>query len=86
LVAPTAFHGLVTVEVFGAQSTQIYSLQGTASPPRPGAWYVNQLSIRLKGIWGTDGTASYSYIHGGVHEPPHVVDNVPVKVRWLLQE
>jgi hypothetical protein len=86
LNATTAFHGLVTTEIFGGDATQIYSLQGTASPPRPGATYVNQLSIRLKGDWGKEGKASYSYLTGGVDAPPHNVDNVPVTVVWLLQE
>ena len=86
LNATTAFHGLVTAEVFGAKVTQIYSLQGTASPPRVGATYVNQLSIRLDGLWGKEGKASYSYVTGGVDAPPHNVDDVPVTVVWLLQE
>jgi hypothetical protein len=86
LHANTAFHGLVTQEIFGGQSHQMYSLQGVASPPHLGAVYVNQLSITLDGIWGKEGKASYSYIHGGVQGPIQHVQNVPVKVRWLLQE
>jgi len=86
LHANTAFHGLVTQEVFGGKSHQMYSLQGVASPPHVGAVYVNQLSITLDGIWGKEGKASYSYIHGGVQGPIHHVQNVAVKVRWLLQE
>lgn len=83
LHATTAFHGLVTQEVFGGQSHQMYSLQGVPSPPRVGATYVSQLSITLDGIWGKTGKASYSYLHGGVDAPIHHVQNVPVKVRWL---
>jgi Domain of unknown function (DUF1842) len=84
LHSTTALHGLVTVEVFGGQSHQLYSLHGV--PPRPGATYVSQLSIALDGIWGKTGKASYTYVHGGVDAPPHHIQNVPVKVRWLLQE
>jgi hypothetical protein len=86
LHANTTFHGLVTQEVFGGQSHQMYSLHGVPSPPRVGATYVTQLSITLDGIWGKAGKASYSYHHGGVDAPIHHVQNVPVKVRWLLQE
>ena len=86
LHATTAFHGLVTLEVFGSQTHQMYSLQGVPSPPRIGATYVNQLSITLDGAWGKAGKASYSYLQGGVDAPIHHVQNVPVKVTWLLQE
>jgi hypothetical protein len=83
LHAPTTFHGLVTTEVFGGTTHQIYSLQGVPSPPHIGASYVNQLSIRLDGEWGTVGKASYSYFHDHGH---YHVQNDPVKVTWLLQE
>jgi hypothetical protein len=86
LNAPGTFNGLVSLDVFGAHERQIYSLQGTASPPRPGVTYVNQLSIRLGEQWEKEGTATYSYITGGVDEPPNVVDQVPVTVVWLLRE
>jgi hypothetical protein len=86
LQVTTTFHGLVTEEVFGGDVHQIYSLQGVPSPPRPGGMYVNQLSITLDGAWGKTGKASYSYIQGGVHAPIHSVQNVPVKVTWLLQD
>ncbi len=86
LNANSSFHGIVTVDVFGAKVTQYFSLQGTALPPRVGATYVNHLSITLDGLWGKEGKASYSYVHGGVNAPIHYVENVPVKVVWLLQE
>ena len=86
LHANTAFHGLVTQEVFGGQSHQMYSLQGVPSPPHTGASYVTQLAITLEGIWGKTGKDSYSYLHGGGHGPIQHVQNVPVKVRWLLGE
>ena len=86
LNAPTVFHGLVAVEVFGGDTHQIYSLQGSPSLPRLGATYVNQLSITLHGIWGKEGKASFSILHGGVDAPPEHIQNVPVKVKWLLQE
>ncbi|HYA05772.1 MAG TPA: DUF1842 domain-containing protein [Xanthobacteraceae bacterium] len=77
-----AFHGMVHVLGLGP-AKQIYALQGTAVPPLLGAPHVTQLVIVLDGVWGTKGTASYTYIMGAVF---HEVRDVPVTVTWLLQE
>lgn len=77
-----AFHGVVHALGLGP-AKQIYSLQGTAVPPLLGAPHVTQLLIVLDGIWGTKGTATYSYMMGSVF--PEIKD-VPVAVQWLLQE
>ena len=83
LHASTAFHGVVHILAFGGTMKQIYSLQGVAVPPIQGAPHVTQLVITLDGIWGTKGTASYSYVTGS---QPHDVKDQPVSVRWLLQQ
>jgi Domain of unknown function (DUF1842) len=83
LHANNAFHGVVHVLVFGGSTTQVYSLQGTAVPSLLGAPHVTHLLITLKGIWGTEGSATYTYVQG---DRFHEVKEVPVRVRWLLQE
>ena len=82
LSANTAFSGVYHVLVFGSQTTQVFSLHGTALPPLLGAPHVTQLAITLDGLWGKKGTATYSYILGS---ELHVVKDVPVTVEWLLQ-
>lgn len=77
-----AFHGVVHA-LGGGSAKQIYALQGSAVPPLLGAPHVTQLIIFLNGIWGANGTASYSYIVGSQF---HNVNDVPVHVQWLLQE
>jgi hypothetical protein len=84
----TAFHGVVHSLGFGP-AKQVWSLLGVPVPPAIAATYVTQATIVLDGIWGTKGTATYSYLVG--HHPPgqpaiHHVKDVPVKVQWLLQE
>jgi Domain of unknown function (DUF1842) len=81
VTANTAFHGTVVVEIFGASSHQIYTLEGSPLPPRPGAPHISKLDIRLNGVWGTDGTASYTLVEGGTS---HDFKDLPVKVKWLL--
>jgi hypothetical protein len=83
LNATTHFHGLVTVLVFGGSTKQVYSLSG--APQLIGAAFVINLHITLDGIWGTEGKATYIYTRGGQTSAIEVKD-VPVKVRWLLQE
>jgi hypothetical protein len=82
LHANNAFTGVVHVLGFGP-AVQVYALHGTAVPPLLGAPHVTQLSIALEGVWGTKGTASYTYVTGAAF---HEVRDAPVKVRWLLQE
>jgi hypothetical protein len=48
-----------------------------------GAPHVTQLVIVLDGIWGSKGTATYTYVTGSVF---HEITDVPVTVQWLLQE
>jgi hypothetical protein len=82
LHANTAFSGVYHVAVFGAQTTQSFSLHGTAIPPLLGAPHVTQLAISLDGLWGKKGTATYTYVVGSEF---HTVKDVPVSVEWLLQ-
>jgi Domain of unknown function (DUF1842) len=82
LRAETAFHGIVEVLVFGEKTTQVFSLQGVPFTPIVGPPYVNHLLIRLDGIWGKQGKATYTYFVGAVS---HEVKDVPVNVTWLLQ-
>lgn len=82
LQAKTAFHGVVHALGVG-QAKQVYSLQGTAIPPLPGAPHVTQLLIALESIWGTKGAATYTYLTGDVF---HEVKEVPVTIQWLLQD
>ena len=58
-------------------------MQGSAVPPLLGAPHVTQLVIVLDGIWGSKGTATYTYVTGSVF---HEITDVPVTVQWLLQE
>ncbi len=82
LHANNAFHGVV--HALGAgPAKQIYALQGSAIPPLLGAPHVTQLAIVLDGIWGTKGTATYTYVTGSIF---HEIKDVPVTVEWLLQE
>jgi hypothetical protein len=85
LHALTFFHGLVTLEVFGGKTHQIYSLQGNPVPGGVSLPFVAQLAITLDGAWGKEGKASYLFIRGFGHGSEHLTDQ-PVKVRWLLQE
>lgn len=77
-----AFHGVVHSLGLGP-AKQVYSVQGSAVPPLLGAPHVTQLVIVLDGIWGSKGTASYTYVTGSVF---HEIADVPVTVQWLLQE
>ena len=77
----SAFHGVVHALGLGP-AKQIYTLQGTAIPPLLGGPHVTQLVIALDGIWGSKGTATYTYVTGSKF---HVVADVPVTVKWLLQ-
>src|SRR5580692_242462 len=84
----TAFHGVVHALGVGP-AKQVYALSGVPMPPALAATYVMHLSIVLDGIWGTKGTATYSYLVG--HHPPELppireVKDAPVTVQWLLQE
>jgi hypothetical protein len=84
----TAFHGVVHALGVGP-AKQVYALTGVPVPPALAATYVVHLSIVLDGIWGTKGTATYSYLVG--HHPPELppireVKDATVKVEWLLQE
>lgn len=84
----TSFHGVVHALGVGP-AKQVYALTGVPVPPALATTYVMQLSIVLDGIWGTKGTATYSYLVG--HHPPELppireVKDAPVKVEWLLQE
>ncbi|MGC9955212.1 MAG: DUF1842 domain-containing protein [Rhizomicrobium sp.] len=81
LHANNAFHGVVHALGLGP-AKQIYAVQGTAVPPLLGAPHVTQLVIALDGIWGTKGTATYTYVTGAVF---HEIKDVPVTVQWLLQ-
>ena len=76
-----AFTGVVHALGLG-KAQQIYSLQGSAIPPLPGATQVTQLLIVLDGIWGTKGTATYTYLQGSTF---HELADVPVRVEWLMQ-
>jgi hypothetical protein len=86
----TSFSGVVHTLGFGPPPPkQIYSLTGVPVPPAMATTYVMQLFIVLDGVWGTKGTATYSYLVG--HHPPELppireVVDVPVTVQWLLQE
>jgi Domain of unknown function (DUF1842) len=86
----TAFHGVVHTLGFGPlPPKQIYSLTGVPVPPALATTYVMQLFIVLDGVWGTKGTATYSYLVG--HHPPELppireIADAPVTVQWLLQE
>ncbi len=82
LHANNAFHGVVHALGLGP-AKQIYALQGTAVPPLLGAPHVTFLLIVLDGVWGTKGTATYTYVTGDTF---HEVTDVPVTVQWLLQE
>ena len=82
LRAETAFHGIVDVLVMGGQTTQIFSLQGVPFLPIVGPPYVTHLLIKLDGIWGTKGKATYTYAVDGVH---HEAKDQPVTVKWPLQ-
>jgi hypothetical protein len=77
-----AFQGAVHALGVGP-AKQIYTLHGSAVPPLLGAPHVTHLSITLDGVWGTKGTASYTYVRGSTF---HDVHDVPVTVKWLLQE
>ena len=59
LDANNAFTGVVHALGLG-KAQQIYSLQGSAIPPLPGAPHVTQLLIVLDGIWASKGTATYT--------------------------
>lgn len=82
LDANNAFTGVVHA-VGTPKAMQMYALQGTAIPPLLGAPHITQLLITTEGIWGTKGTASYTYVTGAVF---HEVKDVPVTVQWLLQD
>ena len=84
----TSFHGVVHALGVGP-AKQVYALTGVPVPPALATTYVMHLSIVLDGVWGTKGTATYSYLVG--HHPPELppireVKDAPVKVEWLLQE
>jgi len=81
LDANTAFQGVVHATGLG-KAEQIYALTGHAVPPLLGAPHVTQLLIVLDGVWGTKGTATYTYVTGSTF---HEVKDVPVTVKWLLQ-
>lgn len=85
LRAETAFHGFVEILVMGGQTTQVFTLQGVPFLPILGPPYVTHLLIWLKEIWGNQGTATYTYVDGS-SSASHEVKNVPVTVKWLLQE
>jgi hypothetical protein len=85
LRAETAFHGFVEVLVMGGQTIQVFTLQGVPFLPIVGPPYVTHLLISLKEIWGNEGTATYTYVDGS-SSASHEVKNVPVTVKWLLQE
>jgi hypothetical protein len=82
LHANNSFQGVVHALGLGP-AKQVYALHGQAIPPLFGAPHVSQLIIVLDGIWGTQGKATYAYVTGAVM---HEVRDVPVAVRWLLQE
>ena len=82
LHANNAFHGVVHAVGTPPPAKQIFALQGTAVPPLLGAPHVTQLVIVLDGIWGTKGTATYTYVTGAAF---HEIKEVPVTVNWLLQ-
>jgi hypothetical protein len=85
----TAFHGVVHALGLGPPpAKQIYALVGVPMPPALATTWVSQLLIVLDGVWGTKGTATYTYIVG-THPPGgavHEITEAPVKVEWLLQE
>jgi hypothetical protein len=83
LHANNSFVGVVTILVSGPSTTQIYSLQGHALPPLPGATHVTHLVITLDAIWGPAGTATYTYVVGAESRE---VRDVPVTVKWMPQE
>ena len=67
---------------------QVYGLTGVPVLPALATTYVMQLSIVLDGIWGTKGTATFSFLLG--HHPPELppireIAQAPVTVQWLLQ-
>jgi hypothetical protein len=81
----TAFHGVV--HVLGmppGQAKQIYALHGVPVPAGFLKAYIMTLVICLDGVWGTKGTATYTWMD--VHHHIHEVKDVPVAVHWLLQE
>ncbi len=77
--------GHVHVIVSGADVRQIHALEGTPIfPPDLAAPFILSMVIVLDGIWGTKGTASYTYV---TSDKQHVkVENQPVKVQWLLAD
>lgn len=81
LQANNGFAGVVHA-VGTPKAQQIFALHGTAIPALLGAPHVTQLLIVLDGIWGTKGTATYTYVTGSVF---HEIKDVPVTVKWLLQ-
>jgi hypothetical protein len=75
-----AFHG----QVHAVNGPQIYSLHGDPLPNRIGAWNVPQLMIMLNKVWGEEGTANYTYYHGGVEGPVQHVKDARVRVTWVV--
>jgi hypothetical protein len=67
-----------------APPKQVYALHGIPVPPALLKGYIMSVSIVLDGIWGTKGTATYSYID--TDHCIHEVKDAPVTVQWLLQE
>jgi hypothetical protein len=83
--ANTAFSGVVhVVGLPPGQPKQIYALHGVPVPPALLKSYIMHLVIWLDGVWGTKGTATYTYIDTQHHI--HEVKDAPVTVHWLLQE
>jgi len=72
--------GSVHTIVFGKDVHQVYSLQGLQAAGS--AYWISSMVITLDGIWGTKGTASYTYI---TPDKKHVsVESQPVTVTWPL--
>jgi hypothetical protein len=72
------------VHALGAgPAKQVFALQGSPIPSGlVGTPVITDLLIVLDGIWGSKGTATYSYWIGSTFEE---MKDVPVEVKWLLQ-
>jgi hypothetical protein len=72
------------VHALGAgPAKQVFALHGSPIPKGLlGTPVITDVLIVLDGVWGSKGTATYSYWIGSTFEE---VKDVPVAVKWLLQ-
>jgi hypothetical protein len=85
----TYFQGTVLVRSHGVgKAIQIFSFHGTPVSRLLGAPFVSHLVVDLKGVWGKEGTATYTVENGGVEQPAHelTVKDANVTVKWLVKE